>query len=205
MLKLCCLLTGEDFKMVNCDTPASKRKITLLATCMIVPVLLWFANTELLVSQVLMEPPFVAVMSATVASLIVFLIERAVILSNGSKLIFWFRVLLGFVVALLGSISMDEVTFKSDIDQQVTINKEATVREALRTILDDSKHDLRDLKADVASKRQAWEDWESKASNNAEGRNGVPYGRGQVARMMETIANEKKGDYISTQAHVSEA
>src|SRR5436309_6337710 len=128
MLRIYCLLTGDDYEMVKNDTPASNRKIALLATCLFVPVIMWFINGVLLVHKVLLASFFTAIGAGIVVAFTIFLIERAVIMSNGKKLIPVFRVCLGLMVALLGSISLDEVVFKSDVDQQVAKKKEAMIQ-----------------------------------------------------------------------------
>jgi hypothetical protein len=121
MLKFYSLLIGENPEYTATFQPSSKRKITLFANCMLVPIILWFINGYLLVKNVLEGSFWMALLTATVLAFIIFLIERAVIMSNGSKSIAAFRVVLGFIVASLGSICMDEVIFEHDIDNQVAL------------------------------------------------------------------------------------
>lgn len=203
MLKIYCLLTGDDYQIVKGETPASKRKIALLATCLFVPVIMWFINAVLLVHKVLLSPILVSVVSGFIVAFIVFLIEKAVIMSNGSKAMAVFRVSLGLMVALLGSVALDEVIFKSDIDQQVTINRDEMIQESIAKIrkINDSK--IEKLNQEISSKLLAWEEWQKKAIDNAEGKNGMPYGHGEVAKMLEGMAKEKKDDYETTQLELS--
>src|SRR5690606_12811114 len=109
MLKIYSIIIGENPNYTALFQPASKRKIALYANCLLVPIILWFINGYLLVKNVLEGSIFIALLTALIAASIIFLIERAIIMSNGSKPIFWFRIILGFIVATLGSISMDEV------------------------------------------------------------------------------------------------
>lgn len=200
MLRICCLLTGDDYQMVKNDTPASKRKIILLATCLCVPVILWFINGALIVHQVLLGSLPIAIATGTITAFIVFLIERAVIMSNGSKWIALFRVLLGLIVALLGSFSFDEVIFKGDIDQQVAINKDRMIQESVENFRRINNSEREKIEKEATSRLQAWEEWQRKASDNAEGKNGVPYGYGEVAKMLERVTEEKKDDYNIAQS-----
>ena len=130
MLKFYSLLIGENPAYTATFQPSSKRKIALYANCMLVPIILWFINGYLLVKDVLEGSIWTALLTATIIAFIIFLIERAVIMSNGSKWIAFFRVCLGLIVAMLGSIAMDEVVFKSDIDNKVAEYRTALIDDA---------------------------------------------------------------------------
>ena len=134
MLKYYSIIIGENPEYSKHFQPSSKRKIALFANCLMVPVILWFISSYLLVSHVLEGSFFAAILTAFVAGFIIFLIERAIVMSNGSKPIFWFRILLGLIVASLGSISMDEVIFKHDIDNQVAYYKQVEINNAVQRV-----------------------------------------------------------------------
>ena len=55
MLKFYSLIIGENPDYTKSFQPASKRKVALFANCLLVPVILWFINTYLLVAHVLEE------------------------------------------------------------------------------------------------------------------------------------------------------
>jgi hypothetical protein len=123
MLKYYSIIIGENPKYTSSFQPAGKRKIALYANCLMIPVLLWFINGYMLARNVL-ESTFVAsVITALVSAIVIFLVERAILMCNGSRAIFWFRIVLGFVIASLGAISLDEVVFKQDIDNQIEKHK----------------------------------------------------------------------------------
>lgn len=130
MLKFYSFLVGENPEITKHYQPASKRKIILYANCLMIPVILWFINSYLLVRHVLEGGLFAALLTALVAALLIFIIERAIIMSTGGKLIMAFRIFLGFIIASLGSISMDEVIFKNDVDNQVAIYKQTAIQTA---------------------------------------------------------------------------
>jgi hypothetical protein len=130
MLKFYSILIGENPEITKHYQPASKRKIALYANCLMVPVILWFINSYLLVRHVLEGGVIAALLTALIAAFLIFIIERAIIMSNGGRAIFWFRVFLGLIIASLGSISMDEVIFKNDIDNQVAIYKQKAIESA---------------------------------------------------------------------------
>jgi hypothetical protein len=183
MLKIYSIIIGENPKYTATFQPASKRKIALYANCLIVPVILWFINGYLLVSNVLEGSVFSAILTAFIAAFIIFLIERAIVMSNGSKPIFWFRIFLGIIVASLGSISLDEVIFKHDIDNQVAYYKQAEVDSAVQ-------------KSIVNQKGFEWNQSLKDAKGEADGTAGSHQKQvGKIALLKMNVADKQQTDY----------
>ena len=199
MLKLYSTIIGENPKYTATFQPASKRKIALYANCLIVPVILWFINGYLLVSNVLEGSLLSSILTAFIAAFIIFLIERAIIMSNGSKSIFWFRILLGFIVASLGSISLDEVIFKHDIDNQVAYYKQAEVDNAVHKVEQNYQNQI-GLQQTIVAKK--YNDWQSRLDDvNSEMKGGLKSsgyrGKGAIANENIRMASLLQNDYIS--------
>jgi len=130
-MKFNCFITGEDFELLRKDTPKSKQKVVALTTALFVPVLFWFLSTFLLVFHVFQEQLWVALLAGFIASFFIFLIERIIIMSNGSKAMISFRIMIGLVIATLGSLSIDEVIFKEDVDQQMMREEQQRINEGI--------------------------------------------------------------------------
>ena len=199
MLKIYSIIIGENPKYTATFQPASKRKVALYANCLIVPVILWFINGYLLVSNVLEGSIFSAFLTAFIAAFIIFLIERAIVMSNGSKPIFWFRIFLGIIVASLGSISLDEVIFKHDIDNQVAYYKQAEVDSAVRKVERDFQNQM-GLQQSIVLKKYG--DWQSRLDDvNYEMKGGPKSsghrGKGEVANENIHMASLLQTDYNS--------
>jgi hypothetical protein len=199
MLKYYSIIIGENPKYTATFQPASKRKIALYANCLIVPVILWFINGYLLVSKVLEGSIFSAILTAIIAAFIIFLIERAIVMSNGSRPIFWFRIFLGFIVASLGSISLDEVIFKHDIDNQVAYYKQAEVDSAVQKVERDYQNQI-GLQQSIVAKK--YSDWQSRLDDvNSEMKGGPKSsgyrGKGEIANENIRMAAFLQTDYNS--------
>lgn len=204
MLKYYSLLIGENPEYTKTFQPASKRKIALYANCMMVPVILWFINTFLLVSHVLEGSLFSALIAATLAGFIIFLIERAIIMSNGSKLIFWFRILLGFIIASLGSISMDEIIFKNDIDNQVKVYKQNEINNAVKRVEQDFAPKIANQQAIVAQKNIEWNQALKDAKSEADGTGGSRRkGVDGITKIKMSIASKLESDYYAESLQLS--
>lgn len=196
MLKLASLLIGENPARTALFQPASQRKIQLLASCLLIPVVLWFLNGYLLVSQVLRGGLVAALLTATIAALVIFLIERSVIMAKGSRAITIFRFLLGIVVALLGSVSLDEVVFQQDIDTQVATYKAAYVS-AAQARGDSSFRVQTSIQEQlVSSKYQAWQQALIQANGEADGTSGSGIAKvGRIAQLKLNVAAAYAKEY----------
>lgn len=196
MLKIYSIIIGENPKYTATFQPASKRKVALYANCLIVPVILWFINGYLLVSNVLEGSIFSAILTAFIAAFIIFLIERAIVMSNGSKPIFWFRIFLGIIVASLGSISLDEVIFKHDIDNQVVYYKQAEVDSAVHKVERDYQNQIGLQQSIVNQKGFEWNQSLKDAKGEADGTTGSHQKQvGEIALLKMNIANMQQTDY----------
>ena len=119
MMKFFCKITGDDYKMLVNETPESRKKVTALATVVFVPVIIWFVIGYLMSTQIMELTSLHGLFVAIVLAFLIFLLERTIIMANGSRLIKWFRIILGLVIALLGAIFLDEIVFHKDIEHQL--------------------------------------------------------------------------------------
>lgn len=196
MLKIYSIIIGENPKYTATFQPASKRKIALYANCLIVPVILWFINGYLLVSNVLEGGVFSAILTAFIAAFIIFLIERAMLMSNGSKSIFWFRIFLGIIVASLGSISLDEVIFKHDIDNQVAYYKQAEIDSAVKNVEQKFQNQIGLQQSIVNQKGLEWNQSLKDAKGEADGSTGSHQKQvGKIALLKMNVAEKQQLDY----------
>ena len=196
MLKIYSIIIGENPKYTSTFQPASKRKIALYANCLIVPVILWFINGYLLVSNVLEGSVFSAILTAFIAAFIIFLIERAIVMSNGSKPIFWFRIFLGLIVASLGSISLDEVIFKHDIDNQVAYYKQAEVDSSIQKVEREYQNQIGLQQSIVNQKGFEWNQSLKDAKGEADGTTGSNQKQvGKIALLKMNVADKQQTDY----------
>ncbi len=196
MNKFYSILIGENPEYTKTFQPASKRKIVLYATCLLVPVILWFINTYLLVRHVLEGSLLTAILAAFIAGLIIFLIERAILMSNGSKSIFWFRIVFGFIIASLGSISMDEVIFKHDIDNQVEIYRQAEIDNAASRAQKDFSTQIANQETNVIIKRNEWNQALADAIGEADGTSGSRQKQvGRIALLKLDVAAKMEAAY----------
>jgi len=172
MTKFNCFITGDDYKTLVNETLSSRKKINLLASTLWIPVVMWFCSTFLLCRNVLEIQMFMAVIAAVFVSSLIFMIERSIIMSNGSRLLYAFRIILGFLVASLGSLALDEVLFKNDIDIQMAEMKNELILENSRKVENEQLSNLNYLRKDKEAKFVAWQKASAKAQQEADGTGG---------------------------------
>jgi hypothetical protein len=195
MLKISCFLTGEDYHILKSSTPMSRKKVHSLATVLLLPVIMWFATGYMLVNMVLDLAASTSLVVASVIAVVIFLIERNIIMASG-KGVMAMRVLMGFITALLGSIALDEVIFEHDIDQQMLINKSEMISK--RLIMADSLHShaIRAQSLIVDEKLAAWYQALDEARKEADGTGGSGrIGVSGITRMKQEIAAQLEASY----------
>jgi len=201
MLKFASIISGDDYQLLKSDTPTSRKKVKTLVCVLFLPVTMWFINVLLLATGVLQGSWTMALTAALIASGIIFMVERSIIMSNGSLTVMVFRVFLGFLIAILGSIAFDEVIFKSDIDQQMAQNKEILSEEAAQIV--DQSYQAKITSQDqlVRAKYALWVQSLDKVSKEADGTGGSGVrGVNNITLIKMSIAAENEKDYNQAKA-----
>jgi len=203
MLKYYCTIIGDDFNLLKDETPQSKKKVKLLAFCIMIPVLFWAINSFLLAYEVLKKDLITSILVMIVCSVIIFIIEKIIVMSNGSKSIAAFRVCLGIIIALIGSLSLEEVLFKSDIDTQMSENK----RVYSTNVLDIKKNELNQFilkkENELNYKDSIWREAINSAIREADGSGGsmIP-NRGKITELKLQKADELKRECDKTNSEL---
>jgi len=196
MLKFYCFLTGDDYNIVKDSTPLSIKKIKLYAIGLIIPVILWAVQSYLLVTEVMRKDIPTAILVMIVCVVLIFAIEKSIIMSNGSKYIAVFRVILGLTIAVIGSIILDEVVFKNDIDVQFADDKRESIENSMESIKNDLNVKIMAKENEVMENKEQWEKAELDAIKEADGTagTGIP-NVGRITQLKLQKAEEKRGYY----------
>lgn len=212
MLKLACRITGDNYQMLKSETTPSRKKVITLALAVFVPTIMWFANGYLIVSEVMEKSFFAALFTGLVAALLIFLIEKLVVMSNGGWLLVVFRVILAFLVAAIGSVFLDEVIFVKDINQQLVINKEKMTENAKEAVKSAHAQEFATQEGLVQQKYASWQQTQLAAEHEADGSAGSGI-RGVHAitrlKLENAVVNQNdyllaKGELDAIQAHIIE-
>ncbi len=134
MLKLFCKIIGDDYKILATETPESRKKVIAQGTVIFIPVIIWFIIGFLVSTKIMQLNTGNGLLIGFILGLLIFILERTIIMAHGKSIINWFRVILGIVIATLGAIFLDEIIFAADIDHQIAINQEAKQQHLIDSI-----------------------------------------------------------------------
>lgn len=197
MLKFYCLLIGENYQEVKNFQSSSKRKIAMFAGGMMLPVMLWFINGFMASYVILANTLLISVITAFITAFIIFLLERLILLSNGGKIIYSFRFILGLVVAVLGSVCLDEIIFKNDIDNKMLDLKQEYIEKTVNKAIRKNTKQIENQKLLTNQKYIIWQKRLDELNAELKGLPGSSgyRGKGEVARENIKMAMTSEADY----------
>lgn len=197
MLKLACRITGDNYQMLKSETTPSQKKVLALAITVFIPTMMWFITGFLMVYSVFEKPFVTAFLSGLVASMMIFIIEKLVVMSNGSKWLLAFRIILAFLVAAIGSVFLDEVIFEKDINQQMAINQDKMVAEKKKEVLLAYNDEDAAMNQLTQVKYEAWQQSLKLAETEADGSSGSGIkGVHAITKLKLANAGSNQKDYL---------
>jgi hypothetical protein len=203
MLKAACFITGDDYSMVINDTPKSKRKISSLASLVLIPTFTWFF-IGYIVGKVYLDFSLVpSFFIGLVIGMFIFIIERAIIMSNGNRKLVRFRYVIGILAAVLASIFIDDAFFHSDVQHRISSIKQEFIRGEEKKAGDmfNSQNDLVRIESEIKKQKSVYERLDNLAIAEAEGNSPTGQrGVGDVAKLKLSKAAEAKITYEKEQA-----
>ncbi len=108
------LLTGDNANTLKSFTPYCRKKIGMMASLLILITTIWLISGYLIAKELLGYSTAASLIIAVVCGFIVFVLERAIIVTDGTKGMLVFRLFMGIVVALISSFLVDALIFKND-------------------------------------------------------------------------------------------
>lgn len=201
MFKFFTKITADDHNMLINDTPASRKKVVLLANALFVPVLLWFISAFAMATGLFQATIIGGIFTGLIAATFIFLIDRSILMANGNRWITSIRIVMGFCIATIGSIMVDELIFHDDINQQFEINKEAAIKVAQDSISAKYSASLNISSNQLAQKAAIWNNGLDDAKKEADGKGGSKQrGVGEITQIKLQIADKQQTDYHRAKA-----
>lgn len=145
-LKFCCLLTGMNYKLMSKCSAQSVNNAKKYTGALLIIMLVWFFIGYSFAERYLKLGVLGSLVGGLLMMFIILQIERIIILSQNISI--WgksFRVLLAVVMAILGAMILDQITFKDDINLRRAEKLDERVNEAVIQ----SEKDLRQQISDI--------------------------------------------------------
>lgn len=118
-LRFGCFLTGYNYQILNGCSELSVKRVLRYTSAILIICMLWAFIGFTFAERYLKTSVLGAVIASLVMVVLVIQIERQVILSNkNNRGPFIFRMVIAIMMGFIGSIIIDQIIFKDDIEQQ---------------------------------------------------------------------------------------
>jgi hypothetical protein len=131
-LRLGCYITGYNYLIIKNSSEASAKTVKKYLSAILIVSILWGFIGYSFAQRYLHTGVTASLMVSVIMIIIVVQIERQIILSVGrNKLVPIFRTLIGIVMAVIGSVIIDQIIFREDVEKAGISNVQAEVNKIL--------------------------------------------------------------------------
>lgn len=137
-----CFLTGYNYTIVKSSSEVTAKAVKRYTSALVIVCILWAFIGYVFTKRYLFGNPLACLAGSSIMVLIIIQIERQIILSiSPNRLLYFARGLIAFLMAIIGSIIIDQIIFKQDIE----LEKIPYVEEKVQKILPSKTEQLRNL------------------------------------------------------------
>jgi hypothetical protein len=191
--KYFCFIVGESFDKARKFHPSTIRRLNAFALAIHIPVILWAITGFLISSKIFNLDVETAVFISMICAISIYLVERIVIATPKSLCVNFLRIVIGFVIAILGASSVDLIIFEREINEQLQVN-------ARQRVTDDFEQKSASIKKAMDQKKSEWQRAQDAANCEANGTCGSRLRSvGPVYRELARQADLLRKDYLSEQ------
>lgn len=131
-LKLGCYITGYNYDIIKNSSEASAKTVKKYLSAILIVSILWGFIGYTFAQRYLHTGIAGSITVSLVMIIIVIQIERQIILSIGkNSLVPVFRTLIGIVMAVIGSVIIDQIIFREDVEKVKISNLQSEVNDIL--------------------------------------------------------------------------
>jgi hypothetical protein len=117
-LKLCCFLTGYNYFILSNCSEISTRKAKKYTSALLIVGTVWAFVGYSFCERYLKLDTFGSIIGAIIAIIIIIQIERQILLTDKPNAwLKWTRCILAILMAVVGSLIIDQIIFKDDIEK----------------------------------------------------------------------------------------
>lgn len=131
-LRFGCFVIGYNYELLEECGEASRKSVKKYTSAMLIVIIIWIANGyNFATIYVKKDNIFAGLVSALICSIIIVQIERQIILTmKPNKSLKRFRVALALLMALVGSVIIDQILFRQDLEDLRRDNQEINKQNA---------------------------------------------------------------------------
>lgn len=146
-IKFGCFLCGYNYSLIKSCSEASKKSVKKYTSALLIVMILWALIGFLFTREYIRLDIIGSSIAALTMVIIIVQVERQIILGTKNNFAVGFRILIGLVMAILGSVIIDQIVFKEDIEKQ----KLFTIEDEVNRILPKRTKDIKNQVATLDS------------------------------------------------------
>ncbi|MDP4238870.1 MAG: DUF4407 domain-containing protein [Bacteroidota bacterium] len=152
-IKFGCFLTGHNYTIIKNSSEASAKTVKKYLSALLIISTIWGFIGFAFARRYLHGDIGVSSIGALVMIFIIIQIERQIILSLRKNLFaMLFRILIGVVMAIIGSVILDQVIFKEDVEKEKITNIQKEVNKIMPEKTLELTSQIKQLDNDIAVK-----------------------------------------------------
>ncbi len=147
--KLTCRFVGWNSNLLTQCGEASQRVLKIYTCALLIIMTIW-ATIGFVFSQryIGIESIVGRVAVALIFAIVVFMIERIIILHIGKGGIYWFRTFLAVCMAILGAFIFDQMIFRNDLEDAIRIEEKHKIENEINEKISKTQQEITILKVE---------------------------------------------------------
>jgi len=146
-VKFACFLIGYNYELVRSSSEATVKAVKKYISAMLIISTLWFFIGYSFAERYLRANSIESILGGLIMVIMVIQIERQIILTVGkAKAAKNFRILIGVIMSIIGSVILDQIIFKDDIEKFKINNLQKEVSNILPLKTQELSRQIQELK-----------------------------------------------------------
>lgn len=147
-----CNFIGWDYDLLSQCGEASHRLLKIYVNAVTIIMIIWFVIGSVFSRRYIGITSICGnLFAGAIFALIVYMIERIIILHMGSKGIYVFRTLLAVSMAFIGAFIFDQLIFRNDLEEAIRMQEREKIKNEYREKKQSTSMELAELKAETDS------------------------------------------------------
>lgn len=148
-----CFLTGYNYQFLKASSELSVKRVIKYTSALLIVCLLWAFVGYAFTNRYLKGEWYACIAAVVIMIFLVIQIERQVILSSKDhKVLHVFRLVIALAMALIGTIIIDQIIFKEDIERRKLTTMDEEVKKIFPGRAEELKRQIDEINATIQSK-----------------------------------------------------
>ena len=191
-----CFLIGYNYNIVRNSSEISAKAVKRYTSALMIVCILWSFIGYTFTNRYVHGGPVGSIVGAVVFVILIIQIERQIILAiNPSTLLYIFRGVIAFMMAIIGAIIIDQIIFKEDIELEKITSIEERVKKALPPKTEELRGQIAALDTAITAKEN---ERQSLINDIAKNPTSTVYSNQAGSSSVQTSARDSTGKVTTT-------